>query len=295
MNINKADYPLEYNSWKAMLQRCSTTEYTVHPLFQDFDSFVGFMGRKTNPTDTLDRIDTTNTEYGPGNVRWASKYLQTKNRKNTVSLTYEGNQYTELQGKTLTLKHWSEITSQNEGTMRRRRSVGWSDTENIDGQKIKPNKQFEDMNINELIEYRPWQISENPEWETYFHNNRKKSESAMAFYSRVIMQNQRNKFFHEWKNDVLDMRLEINQDLYMDEIHDESFLTECTSYCRLPQKLSDEEWNEFCAALKEILVEEKEVELKSARWTEAFNAAIQKKEIAKSNLDYRNDMLSRST
>jgi hypothetical protein len=49
----------------------------------DFLAFLADVGPKPDPTFSIDRID-TNGNYEPGNVRWADKATQVRNRR-TIS------------------------------------------------------------------------------------------------------------------------------------------------------------------------------------------------------------------
>lgn len=85
----------EYSAWKSMKKRCSLES---HPQYKDwggrgisvcdkwngsFEAFLEDVGRKPSPELTLDRID-NNGNYEPGNVRWATRYVQTHNRRNSI-------------------------------------------------------------------------------------------------------------------------------------------------------------------------------------------------------------------
>lgn len=101
----------EYNSWGAMIGRCTRE---THPIFKDyggrgimvcerwmdFDKFLLDMGNRPKGT-TLDRKD-FNGNYEPGNCRWATKDTQSNNKISCVFITHNG--------KTMTIKQWSDIT-----------------------------------------------------------------------------------------------------------------------------------------------------------------------------------------
>lgn len=64
---------------------------------------------------TIDRID-VNGNYCPENCRWATAYEQTKNRRNTVFVEYDGDVHT--------LNEWSKITGIGYQTLFYRYKVG---------------------------------------------------------------------------------------------------------------------------------------------------------------------------
>jgi hypothetical protein len=85
----KTEYSREYNSWKAMKQRCNNPNHEYYHRyggrgikyaeeFETFDGFLRYMGERPINT-TLDRID-PDGHYEPGNVRWASPTQQSTGR-----------------------------------------------------------------------------------------------------------------------------------------------------------------------------------------------------------------------
>ena len=93
-------YPGAYSSWKNVKQRCKKGKGVLHPAFDDFADFLQAVGPRPADKYTVDRIDNSNPEYSPDNCRWASKTLQTTNRKNTRILT-------DSQGTSLPVSGWS--------------------------------------------------------------------------------------------------------------------------------------------------------------------------------------------
>lgn len=88
-----------YNTWAQMLARCNNPKSTSYPRYgakgikvcvrwHDFRSFYADMGDKAEG-QTLDRIDGSKG-YEPGNVRWANKKEQARNRTSTKFLMWEG-------------------------------------------------------------------------------------------------------------------------------------------------------------------------------------------------------------
>lgn len=58
-----------------------------------FASFLGDMGRKPSPDMSLDRIK-SNGNYEPENCRWATKDVQSNNRKSNIIVEYQGQRMT---------------------------------------------------------------------------------------------------------------------------------------------------------------------------------------------------------
>lgn len=61
---------------------------TICERWSDFESFLSDMGERLDGL-TLDRID-VNGNYEPANCRWATRKQQTRNRRNTVHVEFEG-------------------------------------------------------------------------------------------------------------------------------------------------------------------------------------------------------------
>jgi len=81
-----------YCTWAHMIKRCydpKDSRYkwygakgvSVFPLWLNSPAaFAEYMGVKPDPTYTIDRIDVYGN-YEPGNVRWASRDVQSRNRR----------------------------------------------------------------------------------------------------------------------------------------------------------------------------------------------------------------------
>jgi hypothetical protein len=119
-------YKPTYSSWKNMKQRAKKQGYIIHQEFEEFKDFLRHVGPRKNNEYTLDRIDNTDLEYGPGKVEWRDKYAQNSNKSNNVYLVHDD-------GRKRTIAQWASITKQKPGTLYKRKKNGWTDMEIITG------------------------------------------------------------------------------------------------------------------------------------------------------------------
>jgi hypothetical protein len=120
----------EYTAWLGMISRCYRSS---HPKFSDyggrgiyvasqwrnsFTTFLDAVGRRPSPQHSLDRFPDNNGPYAPGNVRWATAQEQTRNRRNSRRVIFNGQEMTLVAAADLVgLKHW---------LVRERIKMGWS-------------------------------------------------------------------------------------------------------------------------------------------------------------------------
>ena len=88
----------EHMAWKAIKQRCFNPNYqeweyyggrgiTMAPEWiDDFPEFFSHVGPRPGNDFSLDRIN-NDGDYEPGNVRWAKRATQSRNRRNAVIVT----------------------------------------------------------------------------------------------------------------------------------------------------------------------------------------------------------------
>lgn len=125
----------EYVIWAGMKQRCLNANSDAYPYYggrgiqicdrwvDSFESFLADMG-KAPPGTSIDRID-NDGNYEPGNCRWATAKVQTKNRRVAHYMT--------ARGETHLMAEWAEIVGIRRGTISNRLRCGWSDEDAIFG------------------------------------------------------------------------------------------------------------------------------------------------------------------
>lgn len=119
-----------YKIFLKMKQRCYNEHSTYYKNYggrgikicdewlKDFKTFYDWgMNNGYNDNLTIDRID-VNGNYEPSNCRWASRKIQSNNKRN--------NHWVEYKGKKYTLSEISKIIGIKQSTIRRRLKTGWS-------------------------------------------------------------------------------------------------------------------------------------------------------------------------
>jgi hypothetical protein len=108
---NQTKHPL-YETWNAIKGRCenpNTSNYINYggrgiemckKWRDDFPTFVSDMGPKPSQHHSIERID-NDKSYCPENCMWQDRYTQSRNKRNNVVITY--------QGQTMILKDWAKF------------------------------------------------------------------------------------------------------------------------------------------------------------------------------------------
>jgi len=91
----------EYRAWASMKDRCYNTKDEAYKNYggrgihvcsewlHNFPAFLAHVGARPSALHTIDRRD-NNGHYEPGNVRWATRLEQSRNRRNIRQLVVNG-------------------------------------------------------------------------------------------------------------------------------------------------------------------------------------------------------------
>lgn len=132
-NLSKMElrqrYSAESNTHRNMLARQRTNGAVIHPDFRSFADFLRCVGPMPAKGATLDRIDNSDPEYGPGKVRWADRRTQNNNKSDTLIFHYSRT------GDTYTVSRLAKLQNVAPSTIRKRLERGWCDDEIIEGKR----------------------------------------------------------------------------------------------------------------------------------------------------------------
>ena len=119
-------YPAEHNAYNNARKRCNLKTDRKYPIygargiefrFKSFKEFFELLGEKPSPKHQFDRID-NNGHYEAGNVRWATREENQRNKRNNRLVTYKD--------KTQTMQDWVDELGIAWSTLRNRLDAGWS-------------------------------------------------------------------------------------------------------------------------------------------------------------------------
>lgn len=125
----------EYQSWASAIQRCTNPKnayyhiyggkgVTFHePWLRSSDLYLKYMGKKPGVGYSLDRFPDPNGNYEPGNVRWATRREQARNRTSNRNLN--------MGGHTKTISEWASIMHITANLISTRLKRGWSTADAI--------------------------------------------------------------------------------------------------------------------------------------------------------------------
>lgn len=118
----------EYIAWCRMKSRCGNPLAPDYPRYggrgirvcpqweASFEAFFSYIGPKPTPDHSVDRIN-NNGNYEPGNVRWATRKEQARNKRNT--------KFIEWRGRSQLISEWAKELGIERLTLRRRLVNGW--------------------------------------------------------------------------------------------------------------------------------------------------------------------------
>jgi hypothetical protein len=123
-----------YRIWQHIITRCTNHKakdfkdyggrrITVYAAWQhSFSAFADYvathLGPQPTPQHTIDRIDNESGNYEPGDLRWATRFEQSRNTRANVRLTYNG--------ETRVLNDWATHLGVHRTTLSSRLRLGWS-------------------------------------------------------------------------------------------------------------------------------------------------------------------------
>jgi hypothetical protein len=120
----------EYALWIQMKARCNNPRHLYYHNYggrgiqvcerwrKSFKDFYADVGPRPSRKHTLDRIN-NNGNYEPGNVRWATRTEQNRNRRDNRMMT--------LNGETYCMAEWAEKLGVDYAILHGRLYQGWSD------------------------------------------------------------------------------------------------------------------------------------------------------------------------
>ena len=137
----------EYYTWRSIKARCLNENHHSYPSYggssvsmdpewaSDFSAFLRDVGPRPSLQHTLDR-EKNELGYVPGNVRWATRHTQNRNRSD--------NRWITVDGKTFCLEDWARKLGCTTSAIRGRVSRGWSWEQAV---SVKPNPTFQKKNL----------------------------------------------------------------------------------------------------------------------------------------------------
>lgn len=127
--------PPEYVLWGNMIQRCHNPRNHTFARYgargvrvcarwrRSFPAFLRDIGARPSPQHSIDRFPDNNGDYKPGNVRWATRTEQARNKRS--------NRLVSVDGVSLSLAEVAARSGVNYGTLHSRLERGWLPSEAV--------------------------------------------------------------------------------------------------------------------------------------------------------------------
>lgn len=119
----------EHQAWSGMKKRCYRKQCKSYPdyggrgitvcdrWFGSFEAFLEDMGPAPSRSHTIERVN-NDGNYEPGNCIWATRLVQSRNRRMARMLTWDG--------RTQNLSAWAKELGIKSATITKRIELGWS-------------------------------------------------------------------------------------------------------------------------------------------------------------------------
>lgn len=141
----------EYYSWRSIKARCLNSKHPSYPKYggagiildptwaDSFIAFLEYVGSRPSLRHTIDRIK-PELGYVPGNVRWATRETQNRNRSD--------NRWITACGITLCLEDWARRLGCSTTAIRQRIRRGWTSERAV---MTPPNPKLQVHNLKQKI------------------------------------------------------------------------------------------------------------------------------------------------
>jgi hypothetical protein len=120
----------EYHSWSGILARCTNPTDKAYNRYggrgikvcdqwrHSYETFLADVGRRPSPKHSIDRFPNNDGNYEPGNVRWATRIEQNRNKRTNRFLT--------AGEETHVVSEWAELTGRSVACILARIKRGWT-------------------------------------------------------------------------------------------------------------------------------------------------------------------------
>ncbi|MEP7210371.1 MAG: hypothetical protein ABI740_06005, partial [Alphaproteobacteria bacterium] len=170
----------------------------------------------------------------------------------------------------LTLMEWAELTNTPEGTLRRRKSQGFTDNEILEGRRSKVVKKIRELSFEELVDYQPWAEEKRVRYERLFQKHREPDEDRFHFLVHRIIPAQ----FDKLREDETETAYYLKDDDELDEFIHSSGKTEYNCWGKR-SAASRKDWERLVQAYKAWLKVRSRAKSDYREWLAAIELAPQ--------------------